>query len=111
MLKKNMWVSCLRAMGSWLLKLRYRIDVRGLDAIAARGTRGILFLPNHPALIDPVILIAILHRTFSPYILADRDRIDAPVLRSLPVQVRTPGGPAVEGEQHGLQVVRPQGRG
>ncbi len=83
MLKKNVMASALRALGSLLLKLRYRIEVRGLDAVMARGTTGILFLPNHPALIDPVLLISILHRPFSPFILADRDRIETPVLRAL----------------------------
>jgi len=48
--------------------------------VAAGGTGGILFLPNHPALIDPVIVISELYGRFAPSSLADRDRIAAPVL-------------------------------
>ena len=48
----------------------------GLEEVARRGTRGILFLPNHPALIDPIIVVACLHRRFSPHALADKDQID-----------------------------------
>ena len=59
-----------------LLWLRYRIRVTGLEEVARRGTRGILFLPNHPALIDPIIVVACLHRRFSPHALADKDQID-----------------------------------
>ena len=38
-----------------LIALRYRVEVTGLDEIAPASGQGILFLPNHPALIDPVI--------------------------------------------------------
>ena len=47
--------------------LRYRIRVKGLDEVVARyGRKGILFLPNHPALIDPVILNTVLWGKFKP---------------------------------------------
>ncbi len=59
-----------------MLRLRYRIRIKGLKEVAARGTRGILFLPNHPALIDPIILMAELNKTFHPRALADKDQID-----------------------------------
>ncbi len=48
---------------SWLLRgilaLRYKVTETGLEAIPAgsEGT-GVLFLPNHPALIDPVIVFS-----------------------------------------------------
>lgn len=64
-----------------LLRLRYRIRVSGLDAIAARGVRGIVFLPNHPALIDPIIMITTLFPRFRPRALADRDQVDRPGVR------------------------------
>ncbi|MDY6913269.1 MAG: AMP-binding protein [Planctomycetota bacterium] len=60
----------------WVLWLRYRIRVRGLEEIGRRGATGIVFLPNHPALIDPVILMSMLYERFSPLALADRNRID-----------------------------------
>ncbi|MFI5380039.1 MAG: AMP-binding protein [Tepidisphaerales bacterium] len=59
-----------------LLNLRYRIRVRGLGAILARGNKGILLLPNHPALIDPIILVAALLDKLSPRPLGDRRQID-----------------------------------
>ncbi|MCP4377601.1 MAG: 1-acyl-sn-glycerol-3-phosphate acyltransferase, partial [bacterium] len=64
-----------------LLWLRYRIRVKGLDKISACGRKGILFLPNHPALIDPIIMLSILKGQFAPRALADQDEIDMPFIR------------------------------
>ena len=52
-----------------LISLRYRLEVVGLknltpDSFKKRG--GILFLPNHPAEIDPVILEMVLWKRFRP---------------------------------------------
>ena len=44
------WLLCLIAP----TVLRYRIRMDGVKAIKAKGAGGILFLPNHPALIAPV---------------------------------------------------------
>lgn len=66
-----------------ILALRYRVRVTGAQAVAARGTAGILFLPNHPALIDPVILLSHLHKAFAPGALADRDQIDRFMIRRM----------------------------
>lgn len=66
-----------------LLGLRYRVDVRGLEEVAQRGKERILFLPNHPALIDPVIVGVFLDEPFSPRFLADKDQIDRFVIRRL----------------------------
>lgn len=73
----------LRCLAKSLLWLRYRVRVRGLREVAARGTRGIVFLPNHPALIDPIILTAYLHKTFRPRPFADQDEIDRFFIRFL----------------------------
>ena len=55
----------------WILRalfaLRYRIRIEGLKEIIAEHKKekvGILFLPNHPAEIDPVILMLYLWPTF-----------------------------------------------
>ncbi len=66
-----------------MLALRYRIRVSGLDVVRARGTRGILFLPNHPALIEPVILAATLQPHFRARVLGDEEQLNRPVVRSL----------------------------
>ncbi len=70
----------LRGLVRALLALRYRVRVTGLKEVAARGRRGILFLANHPALIDPIILMSRLHAGFAPRALADRDQIDRPLV-------------------------------
>ncbi len=52
-----------------LIALRYRLVVKGLDALTPdqfKRPGGILFLPNHPAEVDPVILEAILWKRFRP---------------------------------------------
>ncbi|MDR2727407.1 MAG: MFS transporter, partial [Deltaproteobacteria bacterium] len=36
--------------------LRYKVTTYGLETVAAPGKDAILFLPNHPALIDPIIV-------------------------------------------------------
>ena len=64
-------------------RLRYRIKVSGLDAIAERGDERILFLPNHPALIDPPILLSVLFLRFGPRAWGDADQIDRPIIRHL----------------------------
>jgi acyl-[acyl-carrier-protein]-phospholipid O-acyltransferase/long-chain-fatty-acid--[acyl-carrier-protein] ligase len=81
--KNSLTASLLRRVIYFLLKLRYKIEVNGLEKLSAQNGRGILFLPNHPALIDPIILLSTLHRPFQPSILADKDRIDVPILRPL----------------------------
>lgn len=78
-----MITALLLACGRLLLSLRYRVRVKGLDEVARHGTRGILFLPNHPALIDPPILISQLFGRFAPHTLADRDQANQPVIRGL----------------------------
>lgn len=73
------WLPVVR----FLLWLRYRIRIRGVREVAAKGARGILFLPNHPALVDPVILASRLYGPFRTRPLADRDQIDRPLIRGL----------------------------
>lgn len=51
------------------LALRYDIQVRGLDKITKKKLKkesGILFLPNHPAEMDPVIIQSLLVENFFP---------------------------------------------
>jgi len=71
-----------------LLWLRYRVVVSGRKAVAKRGAEGILFLPNHPALIDPVIIQAVLRKPFKPRALADQDQVDRPIIRTLARKMR-----------------------
>ena len=66
----------------FLIRLRYTITVKGLEEIGS-DERPILFLPNHPALIDPVILMNILLEKFSPRPLADEGQVKRLGLRRL----------------------------
>ncbi len=65
------------------LWLRYRLEIRGLDAIQPDPERSILFLPNHPALIDPVIVMSVLAKRFDPRALGDENQIDRFFIRWL----------------------------
>ncbi|MBN1865590.1 MAG: AMP-binding protein [Victivallales bacterium] len=66
-----------------LVALRYRVRVHGAEEILSRGHKGILLLPNHPALIDPIILMSHLHPRFGHRILADKDQAERPVISTL----------------------------
>ncbi|NMC62844.1 MAG: 1-acyl-sn-glycerol-3-phosphate acyltransferase, partial [SAR324 cluster bacterium] len=44
----------LALLAHFLLSLRYKVELKGIECL--KGKRGALILPNHPAEIDPVIL-------------------------------------------------------
>ncbi|MFP4138989.1 MAG: AMP-binding protein [Planctomycetota bacterium] len=87
-----------------LLSLRYRIHVRGLDEIVSRGREGILLLPNHPALIDPIILAVLLRRLLAPRFLADREQMDRLVIGRIGRRWGVRTIPDVK--EHGLDAAR-----
>lgn len=70
----------------FLLRIRYRILVNGLKAIKKNSSpedyRPILFLPNHQALIDPVIIMNLL-RSFAPRPLVDAKQVSHPLIGQL----------------------------
>ena len=48
-----------------ILSLRYRVHIHGLER--ARGLKGpVLILPNHPAYIDPPLVVSTLWGTLRP---------------------------------------------
>jgi len=65
-----------------LIRFRYTVTVKGLKDIGFDG-RPILFLPNHPALVDPVIVMNILLEKFSPRPLANEGQVKRLGLRRL----------------------------
>jgi len=73
----------LTFLGRSLLRLRYRVRIEGMEAILAKGNKGILLLPNHPAYVDPVILLTNFFPYLRPHILADKDNMARPVVRRL----------------------------
>ena len=62
-----------------LIGLRYRIEVRGLEAIREKGRTGILFLPNHSSLLDPAFIVAYLYPSFQLRPLADEHQVNRTV--------------------------------
>ena len=66
-----------------LLRLRYRIRIVGLEQLVPKDNRGIIFLPNHPALIDPVLMLLTLTARYRVGVLADRAQVDRPIIRAL----------------------------
>jgi long-chain-fatty-acid--[acyl-carrier-protein] ligase len=67
---------------SLLLRLRYRIHFNGLESIQDDG-RPILFLPNHQALVDPVIVMNGLFNRFAPRPMADENQLNHPLLKPM----------------------------
>jgi acyl-CoA synthetase (AMP-forming)/AMP-acid ligase II/1-acyl-sn-glycerol-3-phosphate acyltransferase/acyl carrier protein len=79
----------LRAILRSLLWLRYRIRIVGLAQLEPQDNRGILFLPNHPALIDPIIMMVELTARFRVGVLADKAQLERPVIGLLAKRVST----------------------
>ena len=78
-----MFKNILYFLLTFLISLRYRITVKGLDKIFAKGRESIVFMPNHPALVDPVIIMTLLHKNFAPRPLADENQVDRSLVRPL----------------------------
>ncbi len=59
-------IMVLRGMIRFLLSLRYRIKIRGADVLKSPQLqdKGILILPNHPAEIEPFMLMVLLGNKF-----------------------------------------------
>jgi len=80
--------SILQCVFRFAIGLRYRVEVTGLADINRKDGKGILFLPNHQALIDPVILMSVLYPHFQPRPLADADQANMPGNRWVMQQAR-----------------------
>ncbi|HMA96622.1 MAG TPA: lysophospholipid acyltransferase family protein, partial [Polyangiaceae bacterium] len=96
----------LRILIRALLWLRYRIEVIGLEQVADKDQRGMLFLPNHPALIDPVIVLSLVTARFPVRALASREQVDRPFIRWLAarIRVRTILDPRAQGTESKHQI-------
>ncbi|MBR6060125.1 MAG: AMP-binding protein [Victivallales bacterium] len=78
----------IRILAKVLLWLRYRIHVRGLEDVKKLGNKSVLFLPNHPCLIDPVILSSTLAADFRPRALVTEKQVRTTPLRYMRKQLR-----------------------
>lgn len=63
-----------------LLFLRYRVKFSGVKKVKSKGEKGILFLANHPAFIDPVILFSHLRSWFPLVGFGDEEQVNRPVI-------------------------------
>lgn len=61
-----------------IVSLRYRLEICGLDKIPT--DRAMLFLPNHPALLDPFLVYSCLDG-LRPRFVADENQFTSPLLR------------------------------
>ncbi len=78
-----MIAALIRSLGRPLMRLRYRVRTDGLDALPRPDGRGVLFLANHPTLVDPFLLETELHRDWAPTLVSGRDHTVHGVLRWL----------------------------
>lgn len=69
-----------------LLSLRYRVTVRGLEAVPAE--RGIIIIPNHPAEIDPVIVTTFLWDLLKPQPVVLESVYKTPLLTPIMRQIK-----------------------
>ena len=108
-----MIAKCIISLVKILVWLRYRITVKGVKEIREKGDKGILFIPNHPAMVDPVIVVTRLFGKFRARPLAKETEIDIPVigwiakkLHTIPIaDVRKIGKDAREGADVAITAV------
>ena len=53
--------SVLLCVGRWVFAWRYKVEVEGLDSVAQ--DRPLLVLPNHPAMVDPMLVGVVFWKT------------------------------------------------
>ncbi len=78
--KTIMFEMLVRWITKFILWLRYNIEFHGLEEIRQKGKGKILFLPSHPAYMDPVIVYTYLRGLFKTHGLADQDQLERPVV-------------------------------
>ncbi len=94
-------ISFLVAILHYILSLRYTIQLKGLDRIHTNDSRGILFIPNHPALIDPPMVFSSLYSRFKLRPLTDENQLSNPLLRYLMKKIRCVTIPDMSEGSHG----------
>ncbi|WP_051309918.1 MFS transporter [Desulfogranum japonicum] len=86
---KKMITSLILFLLRLILKTRYSITVKGLEELKVDNRKPVLFLPNHPALIDPVIVLTTLYRRFRPSPLAAAEQVERPIIRHIAHMLNT----------------------
>jgi 1-acyl-sn-glycerol-3-phosphate acyltransferase len=95
-----------------LLSLRYRITITGMTDIPAHvsNKKPVLFMPNHPALIDPLIIYAIL-AGLEPRPLADEHQMKSPfgafaAKLARPIFIPDPGEGTIAAKRRAVESMR-----
>lgn len=78
-----------------LLWLRYSIKIKGHKNIKQKKKTGMLFLPNHPALIDPLIVITNLYQRFKARPLIADDQLENALVKRMASVVNPIAIPAI----------------
>lgn len=66
-----------------VFRLRYRVTIKGLEALSESDRKGALVLPNHPALVDPLILMSYLYPKLKCSPLGKRSELNRPIIKTL----------------------------
>ena len=74
--------SLLIAVTRFLLVFRYKVTLEGLDQV--RHLKKALILPNHPAYVDPAIVVTHLHNALHPRPMLFAEIFDNPFLGWMP---------------------------
>ncbi|MGR3973388.1 MAG: AMP-binding protein [Candidatus Rhabdochlamydia sp.] len=67
---KKIWVNIIYYVLRMGIAVRYRLKIRGLEHLHSQNLNkpgGVLFLPNHPAEVDPIILSLVLWDQYRPH--------------------------------------------
>ncbi len=79
---RNLWRSILCLLGRFILSLRYKVTVKGLERIM-NSDRARLIIPNHPSLLEPAVVFTHLWELFHPQPMLYSGNFQHPLLRWL----------------------------
>ena len=82
-----------------LYRLRYRVEVRGLDHVKKalnKDPKSVLFLSNHVAHMEPLMMITLLHKSFQPRPFVFDEVYKQPVIKQLSDHLRSISVPNFE---------------
>ena len=83
-----MLVTFIEKIIKLLLRMRYSIQISGLSEIRSERKHGMLFVPNHPALIDPLIIYTALWSKFRPRPLIEESQLRYPGMKFMVGQLK-----------------------
>ena len=69
---------CILIVAKYCLALRYRLEIKGLEQLEGLE-KGLVFLPNHVAFIDPVIIMTLFGKRYGLRPVSDKNQLNIPV--------------------------------